>query len=164
MTLIDDYQIEEFGLELSKRLVALLTRKLMIETHENLIGAVELFIFYLAHDFFERLKILCHGLVNQNISVGKVEYSANDTSPQKFPDDLKGGKRLSRTGRHDEQEAFLAFSYSLNHAVDCDTLIVARRLVLDRVVMIGRKDNLFLRGRKFFADAITLPEFFFSRK
>ena len=164
MTLVDDYQIEKFGLELSKRFVTLLTRQLMIKAHENLIGAVELFIFYLAHDFFERLKILCHGLVNQNISVGKVKNSADDMSPQKFPYDLKGSKSLSRAGRHDEQEAFISFSHGFNHAVDCDALIVARRLVLERVIMIGRKDNLFLRGRKFFAGAITLPELFFSRK
>ena len=73
MTLVDDYQIEKLRLELSKRFVTLLARKLMIETHENLTGAVKLFIFYLAHDFFEQLKILCHDPVDQNISVGKVE-------------------------------------------------------------------------------------------
>ena len=163
VTLVDDDEVEEIRLECTERLFVLITRQLLIEGQIQLVGAIQLFALDFRHDLCKRLEVLLHGLVNEDIAVSKEQDLFLATGFPKAVDDLECGVCLAGTGRHNEKNAVLPTGYSINGAVDGDTLIVARGLIT-RLEIIRLCDELLLLRCEVFVADVLLPEILRRRK
>ena len=76
MTLIDDDEVKEIRLDLRERVgfvVLLVSYQLVVKRHVYLKSRINGCALHLGHYLLERTEILCHRLVNEDISVGKVQ-------------------------------------------------------------------------------------------
>ena len=72
MALVNNYEIEELGLEFPEWFAAVVSGQLVVEAHIYLIRTVEFPVLYFCHYFFERPEILLHSLVDKYVAVRKV--------------------------------------------------------------------------------------------
>ena len=149
MAFVDDYEVEEVGRE---RFVGLLRLRdvdlrvrllrglvvfhpLAVERHVYLEGRVDVLLLNLRHDLLERLEVLRHRLVDEDVAVGEVENLLLEAALVEAVDYLKRGIGLAGPGRHHEKRALRALGDSLDRAVDGDALVVAGWVGL-HVVMV----------------------------
>ena len=67
-------------------------------------------------------------MVDQHIAVGQEQNAFLGAGLPQPPNNLEGGVGLAGTGRHDEQNAVLAFGNGLNRGIDGVDLIITRGL------------------------------------
>ena len=111
----------------------------------------------LGHGATEGAEVVDHGLVNQHVAVGQEQDALLAPGLPEPPDDLEGGVGFSRPGRHDKQDAVLAFGDGLDRRIDGVDLIVARGLAAAIVVII-LQDDLFGFGVKALPLGVACPE------
>ena len=98
---------------------------LSIERHVDLEGRVDVLLLNLRHHLLERLEVLRHRLVDEDVAVGEVENLLLEAALVEAVDYLKRGIGLAGPGRHHEKRALRALGDSLDRAVDGDALVVA---------------------------------------
>ena len=127
MALVDDDQIEEVGAELLVDVSLFFgAGHRLIEREVDLIGLVGLPLLDLGHGRAERLEVVGHGLIDQDVAVGQKQDALLRLGLPKPPDDLKGGEGLAGAGGHDQQDAILAAGNGLDGLVDGQQLVIAR--------------------------------------
>ena len=179
MALVDDDQVEEAGRELAEKLLAFLRAgDGLVEPEIDLVGGVDAALLVerrgefdfgavlaldglgagaeLGHGRAEGAEVVDHGLVDQDIAVGKEQDALLAAGLPQSPDDLKGGVGLAGACGHDQQDAVLALGDGLDGGVDGVALVVARGLAA-AVVEVVLQDNRFLVGGQPFPGAILLP-------
>ena len=72
----------------------------------------------LRHGRAEGPEVVHHGLVDQDVAVGKEKDALLAAGLPQAPDDLKGGVGLAGAGGHDQQDAVLALGDGLDGCVD----------------------------------------------
>ena len=75
VALVNDDEVEEVRVELQVRLllVILVADELLVERHVQFVGRIELLACDLGHNLLERLEVLLHRLVDEDIAVGQIE-------------------------------------------------------------------------------------------
>ena len=142
MALVDDDQVEEVGRELLEDVLLFLgAGDGLVEAEVDLEGLVDRAVGDLRHRLTERLEVVGHGLVDEDVAVGEEEDAFLRARLPQPPDDLKRRVGLAGAGRHDEQDAVLALGDGLDRAVDGDELVVARRFAGAVVVVVLRDDR-----------------------
>ena len=180
MALVDDDEIEEAGRELAKELLALLRPgDCLVEAEIDLVGGVDApspvngvgqlpgravrtfdglrFRGQLGHRRTEGPEVVDHCLVDQHVAIGEEQDAFLAAGLPESPDDLERGVRLSRAGRHDQQDAVGALGDRFDGGVDGVDLVVARRLAAAIVVVVLEDDGLGL-GRQSLPVAIARPQ------
>ena len=146
MALVDDDEVEEVRRELLVDVLLFLgAGDRLVEAEVDLEGLVDRAVGDLRHRLTERLEVVGHGLVGEDVAVGEEEDALLRAGLPEPPDDLEGGVGLAGAGGHDEQDAVLAAGDGLDGAVDGDELVVARRLAGAVVVVVLRGDSFLLR-------------------
>ena len=108
---------------------------LAVERHVYLEGRVDVLLLNLRHDLLERLEVLRHCLVDENVAVGEVENLLLEAALVETVDYLKRGIGLAGSSRHHKKCTLRALGDRLDSAVDGDALIVAWRIGLHVVVV-----------------------------
>jgi hypothetical protein len=93
--------------------------------------------------------------IDKAAPVGREQDALFAASLPQPPDDLKGGVRLARAGRHDQQHSVLPIGYGLDRRVD--DLVVAWGLSA-AVVEVVLKDDCLAFGRQPLPRAISRPQ------
>ena len=136
MALIHHNQVEEiFSITLVWLLLTWLhllfiLHPLPIKTHVNLKTTFGILALHLRHHFAERLEVLTHGLVDENITVSEIKDAFHASRCMQTMDDLESRIGLSRTRSHDQENPFFSTSHRLNHLIDGYALVVARRITV----------------------------------
>jgi hypothetical protein len=129
----------------------------MIEGHVYLVGAIHFSPFDFSHYFLEGLKVLNHCLVNQDISIRKVEYLFSVPGLPQAVDNLEGGIRFAGSRSHYQEDTILPPGYGIDSPVDGDPLVVSRCFfTLSVVIWLGYE--VFLLGGIPFFSGIPLPK------
>ena len=98
-----------------------------------------------------------HGLVNENVAVGKKQDLFLSAGFPKAVDNLESSIGLSGAGCHNEEYTVMPTSHRINGAVDGDTLIVARGLIT-RLEIIRLSDELLLLRCEVLVPNVSLPK------
>ncbi len=137
MTFIDDYQIKEIRTELFIDVLFFHSAgDGLIQRQINLVGLVGLPLLYFRHGRTERLEIVGHGLIDQDVAVGKEQDAFFGFRLPKTPNDLKGGEGLAGAGGHHQENTILTPSNGLHGRVDGQQLVIAWCLVAAVAVVI----------------------------
>ena len=136
VTLVDNNQVEEVFVVVFVWLffawlqLGFLFHPLPIEAHINLESTLSTPSLYLRHHLAEGLEVLPHGLVDEDVAVGKIKDALHTPRSMQAVDDLESGIGLAGSCCHHQEDAVLAAGDSLNHPVDSDALVVTRRVAV----------------------------------
>ncbi|VVB69286.1 Uncharacterised protein [uncultured archaeon] len=171
VTLVYYYQVEEIG-----RILPEETRPPLILGYGLVDGKIHLpaldrfSVFDLPACIPEGREGLVLGIVDENVSVGKIEYPGpamlSPGVPARLPElpaDLEGHKGLARARGHGQKNSPLALQDGLNRPVDSDLLIVAGKLAR-RVIAGCEKSILDLLVHNLARIAVARPQLPRSRE
>jgi len=108
----------------------------LIKRQVDLVGFIGLTFLDFGHGRAERLEVVGHGLIDQNVAVGEKQDASRCLGLPKPPNDLKGGEGLAGAGGHDQQNAVLAAGNCLDSSVDGQQLVIAWTLIAAVAVVI----------------------------
>ena len=159
MTFVHDDEVEELALELRVVFLAVRPNELLIEGKVYLVGGIELAASHLRHGVAERLEVLHHSLIDEDVAVRDEKRMFHEASLAQTVDDLERSVGLARTRGHYKQYTFLTAHDGLDGTAHGDALVVARRLLLNRVIVKGRGKGVGLLFVETLGRAETCPEF-----
>ena len=148
MTLIHNHEVKEVRRKkISEVFLIIVTHQLLIQREIDLMRGNGTFIVFrgvdLMNHLFQRCKILLNGLIHKDITVSQIENLFLHIALKQTINDLECGISLARTGSHNQQKAILSLGNSINCSVNCNTLIITRRIGI-LAAIIGLGSNCFL--------------------
>ena len=168
MTLIHDDEVEKVSGKLLVIIVAALAfpaarLQLLVKPKEDFFGGLDILVINLLHRVRKGLKVLFHRLVNEKVAVCQIENLFEGARLPEPVHNLKTGECLTRSCRHNNQEALRAFHDFLDGAVDCYALIITGFLSGRGDVVRKGIDVEGLRGYRLFF-LIPFPKFLDRRE
>ena len=147
--------------------LVIIANQLLVQRKVDLMGGNSASIILgnvnLMNHLFQGSKVLLNGLIHQNITVSQIEDLFLHIALQQTVNDLESSIGLACTGSHDQEKTILALGNGIHGSVDCNALIITRRIgVLTAVV--GLSDNSLLRRSHSRFCLITRHQFCFRRE
>ena len=130
----------------------------LVEGEIDFVGLVHLAAADFGHLAAELLEVVHAGLIHENVAVGEEQDALLGACFPEPPDDLGGDVGFAGAGRHDQQDAVLAFGDGLDGAIDGDFLVIAGLLIRGGQVVV-LLDHRNLRGGEALPEAIAPPQF-----
>lgn len=141
----------------------IVAHQLLVQSQEDVLGGVDILVVDFFHGIHERIEILPHGLVDEDVPVCQVQDFFKGMGMPEAVNDLEGTEGLSRTRSHDEEEPFLPLFDIFNGPVDGDALVVPGPFAVQRGVVGLRIDFHHLVVETLFM-AVPVPQVFLFRE